>query len=157
MSNLVYQIGELFLQAVPVAIIVLLFYIVLRFLFFKPLLAVMAERETRTLGAQKSAEAAQTAAAEKMRQYDEALRQAKAKVYAEQEVERKKLLDERAAILKDARTKASAEVGQAKNRVSSELEAAKKDIETTVSQLATEIARRMLQAPPTSSPTSEAR
>src|SRR5277367_1311096 len=130
MSDLVYQIGELFLQAVPVAIIVLLFYVVLRVLFFKPLLAVMAERDSRTLGAQKSAEAAQAAAAEKMRQYDEALRQAKAKVYAEQEVERKKLLDERAAVLKDARTKASAEVGQAKNRVSSELEAAKRDIET---------------------------
>ena len=157
MSDLVYQIGELFLQAVPVAIIVLLFYVVLRVLFFKPLLAVIAERDSRTLGAQKSAEAAQAAAAEKMRQYDEALRQAKAKVYAEQEVERKKLLDERAAVLKDARTKASAEVGQAKSRVSSELEAAKKDIETTVSQLATEIARRVMQTPSTSGPTRNAR
>ena len=112
MPSLVHQIGELFLRAVPVALIVLVFYFVLRSLFFKPILAVMAEREARTLGAQKSAEAAQAAAAEKVRQYEEALRQAKAKVYAEQEAERKKLLDERAAVLKDARSKASAEVGQ---------------------------------------------
>jgi len=148
MSPLVLQVGELFLRAVPVALIVLVFYLILRALFFKPILQVMAEREARTLGARKSAEAAQAAAAEKLREYEEALKQAKAKVYAEQEAERKKLLDERAAILKDARSKASAEVGKAKERVAGELEAAKKDIEASASQLAAEIAVRVLQVPP---------
>jgi F-type H+-transporting ATPase subunit b len=158
MSELVSQLGELFLRAVPVALIVILFYFVLRSLFFKPLLAVMAERETRTLGAQKAAEAAQAAAAEKMKQYDEALRQAKAKVYAEHEAGRKKLLDERAAILKDARGKASAEVNKGKERVAKELLAAKKDIETTVSELASEIASRVLQVSSTpGGPSREAR
>jgi len=158
MPSLVHQIGELFLRAVPVALIVLIFYFILRSLFFKPILAVMAEREARTLGAQKSAEAAQAAAAEKLRQYEEALRHAKAKVYAEQEAERKKLLDERAAVLKDARSKASAEVGKGKERVAGELEAAKKDIERTASQLAAEIARKALQVPPApSNPSREAR
>jgi F0F1-type ATP synthase membrane subunit b/b' len=158
MPSLVHQIGELFLRAVPVALIVLVFYVVMRALFFKPILAVMAERDARTLGAQKSAEAAQAAAAEKVRQYEEALRQAKAKVYAEQEVERKKLLDERAAALKDARSKASADVGVAKQRVMTEFETAKKDIEATVSQLAVEIARRAMQVSPApSGPSREAR
>ncbi len=158
MPSLVHQIGELFLRAVPVALIVLVFYVVMRALFFKPILAVMAERDARTLGAQKSAEAAQAAAAEKVRQYEEALRQAKAKVYAEQEAERKKLLDERAAALKDARSKASAEVGVAKQRVVTEFETAKKDIEATVSQLAVEIARRAMQvSPDPSGPSREAR
>ena len=148
MPSLVHQIGELFLRAVPVALIVIIFYFVLRSLFFKPILAVMAEREARTIGAQKSAEAAQAAAAEKIRQYEEALRQAKAKVYAEQEVERKKLLDERAAVLKDARNKAASEVGNAKQRVAAELETAKKDIESIASQLAAEITKRVLQVSP---------
>jgi len=148
MSELVHQIGELFLRAVPVALIVLIFYFVLRSLFFKPILAVMAERDARTLGAQKAAEAAQAAAAEKVKQYEDALKQAKAKVYAEQEAERKKLFDERAASLKDARSKASAEVGKAKERVTGELEAAKKEIEVSASQLAVEIAARVLQVPP---------
>jgi F-type H+-transporting ATPase subunit b len=147
MSNLVHQIGELFLRAVPVALIVIVFYFVMRSLFFKPILAVMAEREARTLGARKSAEAAQAAAAEKVRQYEEALRQAKAKVYAEQEAERKKLLDERAAALKDARNKAAAEVSKAKERVAVELTAAKRDVESIVSQLALEIAGRILRNP----------
>jgi F-type H+-transporting ATPase subunit b len=158
MTDLVHQIGELFLRAVPVALIVLLLYFVLRSLFFKPILAVMAERDARTLGAQKAAEAAQAAAAEKVKQYAEALKQAKAMVYAEQEAERKRLLDERTASLKDARSKASAEVVKAKERVAGELEAAKKEIETSASQLATEIAVRMLQVPPgPGSPSREAR
>ncbi len=145
MPSLVHQIGELFLRAVPVVLIVIVFYFILRALFFKPILAVMAEREARTAGAQKAAEAAQSAAAERIRQYQEALRQAKAKIYAEQEAERKRVLDERAAKLKDARTEASGQVAQAKNRVSGELEAAKKEIDTTASQLAAEISRRVLE------------
>lgn len=148
MPSLVHQIGELFLRAVPVALIVIAFYFVLRSLFFKPILAVMAEREARTSGAQKSAEAAQAAAAEKIRQYEEALRQAKAKVYAEQEAERKKLLDERAGVLKEARNKAASEVGKSKQRVEAELETAKKDVESIASQLAAEIASRVLQISP---------
>jgi len=147
MGDLVHQIGELFLRAVPVALIVLVFYFILRSIFFKPLLQVMAEREARTQGAQKSAEAAQAAAAEKAKQYEEALRQAKARVYAEQEGERKKLLDERAAFLKDARSKATAEVNQAKERVAGELAAAKREIEASAVQLAAEIARRVLEVP----------
>jgi F-type H+-transporting ATPase subunit b len=158
MSDLVHQIGELFLSAVPVALIVLVFYFILRSLFFKPVLQVMAEREARTLGAQKSAEAAQAAAADKVKQYEEALKQAKAKLYAEQEAERKKLLEERAAILKDARSKASAEVGKAKERVAGELQAAKRDIEAGTAQLAAEIAARVLEVLPGSgSPAREAR
>src|SRR6516225_5482163 len=148
MPDLVHQLGELFLGAVPVALIVLVFYLLLRSLFFKPLLKVMAERDARTLGAQKAAEAAQTAAAEKVRQYQEALKQARGKVYAEQEAARKKLLDERAAQLKEARSKASGEVGAAKERVAAELGAARRDVEASVAELAAEIARRVLQAPP---------
>jgi F-type H+-transporting ATPase subunit b len=141
------QLGELFLQAVPTVLIILVFYFILRGLFFKPLLKVMAERESRTSGARKAAENAQSAAAEKVKQYQNALREARAKVYAEQEVMRKKLLDERAAKLKDARAKAATQVGGAKEQISSELVAAVKDVETTVSQLSREIVSRLLQSP----------
>ena len=148
MQEIVHQLGELFLQAVPTVLIVLAFYLTLRSLFFKPLLQVMAERDTRTVGAQKAAEAAQAAATEKVKQYQDALRQARAQVYGEQEAARKKLLDERAALLKGARTKAAAEVSAGKQRVAAELAAARRDIEATVAQLSAEIARRLLQAPP---------
>jgi F-type H+-transporting ATPase subunit b len=143
-----HQLGELFLQAVPTVLIILLFYFILRAIFFKPLLGVLAERDSRTVGARKAAEAAQAAAAEKVKQYREALKQARGQVYAEQEAARKKLLDERAAEIKDARAKAAGEVSAAKARVVAELAAARRDVEATVGQLSAEIARRMLENPP---------
>src|SRR6266851_1421741 len=121
MQEIVHQLGELFLQAVPTVLIVLAFYLMLRALFFKPLLAVMAERDARTAGAWKAAAAVEAAAAEKVKQYQEALKKARAQVYTEQEAARKKLLDERAALLK---------------------------LKASVGQLAAEIARRVLQIAP---------
>jgi len=148
MQAIVHQLGELFLQAVPTVLIILLFYFILRALFFKPLLAVMAERDSRTAGAEKAAQAAQAAAAEKVKQYQEALKQARGQVYAEQEAARKKLLAERAARIKDARTRAAGEVSAAQARVAAELAAARRDVEAIVAELSAEIARRILETPP---------
>jgi F-type H+-transporting ATPase subunit b len=158
MQAIVHQLGELFLQAVPTVLIVLLFYFILRSLFFKPLMKVMAEREARTSGARKAAEAAQAAAAEKVKEYQEALKKARAQIFGEQEAARKKALDERAAVLKAARTREGAEVAAAKDRITKEVAAARRDIEAGVGQLAAQIANRVLQAPPRpGSPAREAR
>src|SRR5262249_22463110 len=143
--DIVHQLGELFLGALPTVILILIFYFILKALFFKPLLAVMAEREARSVGAQKAAEKAQAAAAEKVKQYQETLRQARARGYAEQEGARKKLLDERAEQLKAARAKSAAEVGTAKQRIARELDMARQDLEPSVAQLASEIATRVLR------------
>jgi F-type H+-transporting ATPase subunit b len=148
MQGLGHQLGELFLQAVPTVLIILIFLGILRSLFFRPLLKVMAERDARSIGAQKAAIAAQATAAEKVKQYQEALRQARGQLYAEQEATRKKLLDERAGQLKDARGKATTEVASGKERISKELAAAQRELETSTSQLSAEIARRVLQASP---------
>ena len=156
MQEIVHQLGELFLQAVPTVLIVLIFYGIMRTLFFVPLMKVMDERQARTIGARKAAESAQSAAADKVKQYQDALKQARAKVYAEQEDARKKLLNDRAESLKQARGKAAGHVASAKERVAREFETAKQDIESTVAQLATEIAQRVIQNPPTR-PTSPVR
>ena len=145
--GIVHQLGELFLGAVPTVLLILIFYFILKSLFFKPLLAVMAEREARSTGAQKAAEAAQLAASGKAKQYQDALKQARAEVYAEQESARKKLLDERANVLKEARRKSSAEVARAKERIAGELAAARRDVEAGTSQLAAEIASRVVRSP----------
>jgi F0F1-type ATP synthase membrane subunit b/b' len=148
MQEIVQQLGELFLQAVPTVLIVLAFYLILRALFFKPLLAVMAERDARTVGARKAAAEAEAVAAERVKQYQEALKKERAQVYAEQEAARKKVLDERAALLKEARTKAMAEVAAGKERVGRELAEALRELKSSVGQLAMEIVRRVLQASP---------
>ena len=158
MQDIVGQLGELFLQAVPTVLIIFLFYFILRAIFFTPLLKVMAEREARTVGAQKAAESAQAAAAEKVKQYEDALKQARARVYGEQEAARKKLLDERTELVKTTRVRATAEIASAKARIEGELAAARTDLDAAVGQLAAEIVSRILQAPPRpGSPRREAR
>ena len=143
--DIVHQLGELFLGAVPTVVLILVFYFILKSLFFNPLLAVMAEREARSIGAQKAAVAAQAAAAEKIKQYQDVLRHARAQLYAEQEATRKKWLEERAALLKVAHARSATEVAAAKQRVAAELAAARRDMEPGIAQLASEIATRVLQ------------
>src|SRR5256885_13301530 len=123
MQAIVHQLGELFLQAVPTVLTILLFYFILRALFFKPLLQVMAERDSRTVGADQASVAAQAAANRKVKQYQQALEQARGGVYAEQEAARRRGLEERAAEIKEARRKAAGEVSAAKVRVAAELAA----------------------------------
>ena len=45
--DIVHQLGELFLGALPTVVLILIFYFILKSLFFKPLLAVMAERDPK--------------------------------------------------------------------------------------------------------------
>lgn len=149
---------ELFFQVVPIVLILLVFYAVLRALFFTPLLKVIAEREARTIGAQKAAEAAQKAASEKVQQYQDALKQARTEIYVEQEAARKKVLDERAARLKEARAKTAAKVSAERERIAVEVLAARREIEAGITQFAALVARRVLQSTrPPSAPSRESR
>jgi len=145
---------ELFFQVVPIVLILLVFYAVLRVLFFKPLLKVIAEREARTIGAQKAAEEAQKAASEKVKQYQDALKQARTEIYVEQEAARKKVLDQRAAQLKEARAKTSDMVKAQRERIVAEVLAARREIESSITQFAALVARRVLQStrPPSATP-----
>jgi F-type H+-transporting ATPase subunit b len=149
---------ELFFQVVPIVLILLVFYAVLRVLFFKPLLRVMAEREARTIGAQKAAEEAQKVATEKAKQYQDALKQARTETYVAQEAARKKVLDERAVLLKEARAKAADFVSAERERIATEVLAARREIESSITQFAALVARRVLQSTrPPSAPTRESR
>src|ERR1700722_17941292 len=127
---------ELFFQVVPIVLILLVFYAVLRVLFFKPLLKVIAEREARTIGAQKAAEEAQKAASEKVKQYQGALKKACTEVFVEEEAAGRKALDARAPQLKEARAKTGAFVNGQRERVTAEVLAARREIESSIPQFA---------------------
>jgi F0F1-type ATP synthase membrane subunit b/b' len=139
------QLEELFLAAVPTAVVVFLFYLFLRWSFFGPLARVMAERRKRSEGARAEAETLRAAAREKDRAHREALRKARAEVFAEQDVARRKVLDERNAAVQQARTRANEEIQTAKSRMATELEAAREELNRTGDQLAEEIARAVLE------------
>ena len=141
------QLGNLFLQAVPTVIIVFVFYLFMRWAFFTPIQKAMAEREAKIEGARKDAAAVQAAANQDLQNYDEALKKARAEIYAEQEQARQAILQERSKNLKAMRTLAQKEVAEGKKKIEAEMVAARKEIEASAPAMAAEIARSVLEKP----------
>lgn len=139
------QLGGLFLAAVPTVIIVFLFYLFLRWAFFRPIERVMAERRQRIEGARQDAESVRKQTQEKIRAYHDAQRSARAEIFSEQEAARRSALEERAVAVQQARARASKEVQSAKLRISAEIETARGELESTSQQLAEEIVRVILE------------
>src|SRR5580693_1461018 len=102
MEQIANQLGELFLEAVPTVIIVFLFYLFLRWSFFGPIQKVLAQRKAGIEGARREAEGFRAQALEKLRADQEALRQARATIFSEQEAARRIALDARGAAIQQA-------------------------------------------------------
>ncbi len=145
--EILHQLGELFLEAVPTVVIVLLFYFFLRWAFFQPIQKTMAERAARIEGARTEAAAVEASAKQDLDSYNEALRKARAEIYAEQEAARQGALDERAKRLKATRARAQEDVNAAKQRIAADLAAARTEIERQTPALAGDIARMILERP----------
>jgi F0F1-type ATP synthase membrane subunit b/b' len=143
--EILHQLGHLFLQAAPTVVLVFLFYLFLRAQFFGPLQKAMAERSRRTEGARSDAQAAQAAAREKLDAYREALKRAQGDVYAQQEAERQKALDERAGLLREARSGSQNMTRAAKEKIAEELAASRAEVEAQTPALAGQIARAILE------------
>ena len=145
--DILHSLGQLFLGSVPTIIVVLLFYLFLRWAFFTPVQKAMAEREARIDGARKEAASVQATAKQEIEKYEESLRKARAEIYAEQEAARQEALESRAKLLKAMRARAQEDVTNAKKRINAELEAARAQVEREVPALAGEIVRMILERP----------
>jgi F-type H+-transporting ATPase subunit b len=141
------QLLDLFLGALPTVIIVFFLFFFLRWAFWGPLERALAERQAATEGARKQAEQVIAKANEKMRQYEDALRQARAEVYRQQEGGRQQAVEERTRIVRDARERANDSIRRAKLEIARDVDEAKKALEAESERLAEEIARSLL-APP---------
>jgi F0F1-type ATP synthase membrane subunit b/b' len=141
------QLGNLFLQAVPTVIVVFLFYLFMHWAFFTPIQKAMAEREAKIEGARKDAAAVQDAANQELQNYNEALKKARAEIYAEQELARQAILQERAKNLKAMRSLAQKEVAEGKKKIDIEMAVARKEIEASAPAMAGEITRSILEKP----------
>lgn len=145
--DILHQLGELFLQAVPTVIIVFLFYLFMRWAFFTPIQKAMAERDAKIEGARREVAEVEEAARQDLENYNEALRKARAEIYEEQEAARQAILEERAKNLKAMRSLAQKEVAEAKKKIAAELAAARAQMERQTPELAGEIVRNILEKP----------
>jgi F-type H+-transporting ATPase subunit b len=146
--EIVIQLGALFLAAVPTVIIVFLFYLFLRWSFFKPMERVLSERRKRAEGARVEAEASRAAAQEKQRFYTEKVRKARAEIFVEQENQRRRTLDERQVTINTARIAAQTALQEAKKGIAADVKAARVELERSSGDLANDIAEAILAGSP---------
>jgi F0F1-type ATP synthase membrane subunit b/b' len=142
------QLGDLFLSAVPTVILVFLFYLFLRWSFFGPIERILSERYKRAAGARQEAESSRAAMQEKLRAYSDALRKVRGEIFAEQEAARRQVIDERQAAVNMARSTAQQEVQAAKKALAADVEAARTQLEQSSAALAGEIAETILAGLP---------
>jgi F-type H+-transporting ATPase subunit b len=142
------QLGDLFLAAVPTVIIVFLFYFFLRWSFFKPIERVLDERHRRAEGARQEAEASRAAMQEKLRTYNDSLKKARGEMFVEQEGIRRRVLDERQVKVSTARVAAQKALQEAKQVIAAEVQAARVELEQSSGTMATEIADAIIAGRP---------
>ena len=146
--EILHQLGELFLGAVPTIVLFLLFYAFLRWAYFTPIQKAMADRKARMEGARAEAAAVEASAKRELDAYHAALRKARGEIYAEQEAAREAALQERAQLLRAMRVRSQEEVDAAKKKIAADLADARADVERQTPALASEIARVILQRRP---------
>ena len=146
--EIVNQLGELFLAAVPTVIIVFLFYLFMRWSFFKPMERVLSERRKLAEGARIEAEASRAAMHEKQRFYTDTVKKARTEVFAEQESQRRRILDERQATINTARAAAQTALQEAKKGIEADVKTARAELERSKDSLANDIAEAILAGSP---------
>jgi F-type H+-transporting ATPase subunit b len=145
--EILHQLAELFLQAVPTVVIVFLFYLFMRWAFFTPIQKAMAERDAKIEGARREAATLEAEAGKELQDYNDRLRKVRGELYAEQEAARQVVLDERARLLKAMRSRALEEVEEAKKKIATEQVSARREVESQTDSLAAEIVRVILENP----------
>ena len=144
MDEILRQLGELALGAVPTILIFLFLWICYRIIVHKPLTRVLAERESKTTGAVKKAQTDIAVAEQKTAEYEQRIREARLSIYKAQESRRKQVLEARAKAVAEAREAAHEMVQTARAELEKETVAAKAKLQAEGSSLAAEILRIIL-------------
>lgn len=136
MQDIIRQLGELLVGAIPTALLFIVLVFSYQFLVQGPLTAVLAKRRALTEGAMEDARKAVAQAETKAQEYAERLRQARADVYKVREQRIKLWSAERDAAVEAARKASSHEVRQAKAELEAEAASARKAIQASAADLA---------------------
>jgi F-type H+-transporting ATPase subunit b len=144
--QILQQLGDLLVSAVPTALLFLVLVFAYQFLIQGPLTAVLAKRRALTEGAMEDARNAIAEAESKAADYAERLRLARADVYKLRERRIEQWSAERDTALDAARKAAGDKVRQAKAEIEADAVAARKVIQSATADLAGLAVRAVLPA-----------
>lgn len=145
MEETLRQLGELLLGAIPTIIFMVLLWGAYSVLVYKPLTKVLAERRSKTEGAVEKARADIAAAEARTAEYEQRLREARLVIFKNQETRRQQAMQARAAAVAEARSKAHAQVEEARAAIERDKVAAQEKLQVESNRLASEIIRAVLQ------------
>jgi F-type H+-transporting ATPase subunit b len=145
MDEILGQLGGLLLGSVPTIIFIVLLYFIYTAVVHKPLVAVLAERRSRTEGAIEKARADIAQAETRTADYEQRLREARMRLFKSQEARRQLALQARAAAVAEARTRAQLQVDQARKGIEEDKVTAQSGLEAESGRLAAEIIRAVLE------------
>jgi F-type H+-transporting ATPase subunit b len=145
MDQTLRQLGELLLGAVPTVILLGALYILYTFLVHRPLTAVLAERRSLTQGAMEKARADIAAAEARTSEYEQRLREARQKIFKNQEARRQQASQLRSQAVNQARARAQEQVKQARTTLEEDKQQAMAKLQSDAERLAAEIVRVVLR------------
>lgn len=145
MDQTLRQLGELLLGAVPTVIMLGTLFVLYTVLVHRPLMAVLAERRSRTQGAMEKARADIAAAEGRTSDYEQRLREARVKLFKNQEARRQQALQSRAEVVNQARGRAQEQVKEARAGIEQAKQQALVNLQAETGRLASEIVRTVLR------------
>jgi F-type H+-transporting ATPase subunit b len=125
--------------------LLLIVFVYLKWMFFRPLEKILAERRQATEGTRERAEALLAKANETADLIDAKLRKAREEIYQEQDEARRRWIVEQTAQLEEARRSSRELIHQARQQLEGETAAAKIELAATAQVLADQIARSLLE------------
>ena len=144
MNDIFRQLGNLFAQSVPTALLILLLLVILDRIFFRPLAKVLRDREAASSGALERAKEHRKSVAAKAAEYEARFQAARQEVYRRRESERQKALAIREQALRAAREQAENWLKDALAGIAKGAESARASLGESCRTLASEIADTIL-------------
>jgi F0F1-type ATP synthase membrane subunit b/b' len=139
------QLGELLLSSVPAIFGLLIVWAAYRLIVYSPLQQVLGERQALTEGAIEQAQKDIAVAEQRTAEYERQVQEARAQIFATQEANRRRMLDERNSALADARKKADGLIKEARAGLEKETLAAKTVLQHEADSLAGQIISSVLK------------
>jgi F-type H+-transporting ATPase subunit b len=144
MDELLRQLEDLMIGAVPTLILFIVLVLSYRFILYGPLMKIRAERRERTAGAIEKSRQAIAAADVRTQEYEAKLRAARAEIFRHREQRMQQRNAERDSALATARLAAQQRVHEAQAALQAQTAEARKQIETSAGQLAAQVLAAVL-------------
>ncbi|HZZ40313.1 MAG TPA: ATP synthase F0 subunit B [Acidobacteriaceae bacterium] len=151
MDELLHQIGDLALGAVPTLILFILLVLAYRFILYDRLMRVRGERRERTAGALERSRLAIAEADVRSQEYEAKLRAARAEIFRAREQRVRQWTGERDNALAAARLTAQQRVQAAQTALLAQGAEARKQIEASAGELAAQVLAAVLPSSPAES------